>query len=65
MKAFLDICASALNRIHLSSFQDHGGVERTSAERRDFLPSERMEFAMGGMSDEDARWYYERLRWRA
>jgi hypothetical protein len=64
MKTLVGICTLAVKWTRNKSSRDRGSAG--SAVARPDLPSrDRIEFAMSAMSDEDARWYYERLRWRS
>ena len=62
MNALFDFCASLLTRMRSSTDAVEGPA---SGGRPDALARDRSEIAMSGMSYEDARWYYERLRWRS
>lgn len=65
MNTLSGICARILNLLRLSPDQQYDGVDFAREFGGDFPSRDRIEFAMWGMSDADAHWYYERLRWRA
>jgi hypothetical protein len=64
MKTLIGICTRAVKWARNESGRDRYSAGRAAA-RPDVPSRDRIELAMSAMSDEDARWYYERLRWRS
>jgi hypothetical protein len=64
MKTLVGICTRAVKWTRNKSGRDCDSAGRVTA-RPDAPSRDRIELAMSAMSDEDARWYYERLRWRS